>query len=257
MNGMVWRRVHMAAAVPLVAGVIAGTLLTSCDDVQQAVDSLSSPTATPPAGATAGATDAAPNGGGVAGDGSAMAALGTLQVQPLSTETKYKRDEFGTPWKDVDHNGCDTRNDVLHRDLRSVTVQKSDDCIVLTGELTDPYTTRIIRFSRSRDSSAVQIDHVVALADAWRTGAYAWTDDQREAFANDPQNLLAVDGPTNIDKSDQDASEWLPPAKGYQCTYVARQVGLKARYHLWVTQTEADAMRAVLSTCPAQPALGQ
>jgi len=239
------RRVNVTT-VALAAGMIAATLLTSCDSVQEAVDSLTSPTATPVTGATA----------AQGADGSALAALATLQVQPESTEKQYKRDEFGPPWKDVDHNGCDTRNDILHRDLRSVTVSKNDDCIVLTGELTDPYTTKIIRFSRSRNASAVQIDHVVALADAWRTGAYAWTDDQRLAFANDPQNLIAVDGPTNTQKSDQDAGEWLPPAKSYQCTYVARQVGLKARYHLWVTQAEGDAMRAVLSTCPSQPELG-
>ncbi|WP_007518065.1 HNH endonuclease family protein [Pseudofrankia saprophytica] len=247
MSKLVSRRMSVAAAA-LVTSVVAAMLLTSCDGVQQAVDSLSSPTPTPAAG---------PATGGAAGDGSALAVLATLQVQPLSTEKKYDRDEFGTAWKDVDHNSCDTRNDILHRDLRSVTVGKNDDCIVLSGELSDPYTNRIIRFNRGRDSSAVQIDHVVALADAWRTGAYAWTDDVREAFANDPQNLLAVDGPTNIDKSDQDASEWLPPAKGYQCSYVARQVGLKARYHLWVTQAEADAMRGVLSTCPSQPELGE
>ncbi|MDT3445528.1 MULTISPECIES: HNH endonuclease family protein [unclassified Pseudofrankia] len=251
MSKLVSRRVSVAAAVALVASVVAAMLLTSCDGVQQAVDSLASASPTPADGAATG------GGGGVAADGSALAVLATLQVQPLSTEKKYQRDEFGTAWKDVDHNSCDTRNDILHRDLRSVTVGKSDDCIVLTGELTDPYTNRIIRFNRSRDASAVQIDHVVALADAWRTGAYAWTDDTRLAFANDPQNLLAVDGPTNIKKSDQDAGEWLPPAKGYQCTYVARQVGLKARYHLWVTQAEADAMRGVLSTCPAQPELGE
>ncbi|ONH30583.1 HNH endonuclease family protein [Pseudofrankia asymbiotica] len=250
MSKLVSRRVSLAAAMPLVASVVAAMLLTSCDGVQQAVDDLTSASPTPAVGAPT------QGGGAPAGDGSALAVLATLQVQPLSTEKKYQRDEFGTAWKDVDHNSCDTRNDILHRDLRSVTVGK-DDCLVLSGELADPYTNRTIRFNRGKDSSAVQIDHVVALADAWRTGAYAWTDDTREAFANDPQNLLAVDGPTNIEKSDQDASEWLPPAKGYQCSYVARQVGLKARYHLWVTQAEADAMRGVLSTCPTQPELGE
>ncbi|MCM3887436.1 HNH endonuclease family protein [Frankia sp. R82] len=190
------------------------------------------------------------------GSGSALSVLGSLPVRAEDNSPKYKRDEFGTAWSDVDHNRCDTRNDILRRDLHSTTIRKSDNCTVLTGELTDPYTTRIIRFDRSRNASAIQIDHVVALADAWRTGALNWTDAQRLQFANDPQNLLAVDGPTNTRKSDQDAAEWLPPSPGAQCSYVARQVGLKSRYHLWVTSAEAAAMRTVLQKCPAQPPLG-
>ncbi|WP_407661454.1 HNH endonuclease family protein [Frankia nepalensis] len=196
-------------------------------------------------------------GAATAGAGApALQVLDTLKVQDHYTRKDYERDEFGSSWKDVDHNGCDTRNDILHRDLHSITVRKSDTCIVLTGELSDPYTNRIVRFDRGRNASGVQIDHVIPLADAWRTGAYAWTDEQREAFANDPENLLAVDGPTNTSKSDQNASEWLPPAAGYQCPYIARQVGLKSRYQLWVTQAEADAMRAVLNNCPSQSTLG-
>jgi Protein of unknown function (DUF1524) len=227
-------------------------LATGCKGVSSTLDNAGSGE---PTGAAAGQTAlAAPVDTGA--PGSALAALGTLQIQPLSTAKKYDRDAFGTPWYDEDHNSCDTRDDVLHRDLHSVTVRSSDSCIVLTGELTDPYTNRIIRFNRGKNSSAVQIDHVVPLCDAWRTGAYAWTDDQRRALANDPQELLAVDGPTNIKKSDDDASEWLPPAAGYHCAYVARQVGIKARYHLWVTQAEADAMRTVLSSCQTQAELG-
>ncbi|CAO5256515.1 HNH endonuclease family protein [Frankia sp. AgKG'84/4] len=206
-----------------------------------------------PSSAAAGAAPA--GGSGAGGDGSALKLLATLPVRAEDNSPKYVRSEFGTPWSDVDHNHCDTRNDILHRDLRSTTIRKSDDCTVLTGELVDPYTTRIIRFDRSRNASAVQIDHVVPLADAWRTGALDWTDAQRLQFANDPENLLAVDGPTNIRKSDQDASEWLPPSPGAQCAYVARQVGLKSRYHLWVIAAEAAAMRTVLQKCPTQPAL--
>jgi hypothetical protein len=224
-------------------------LTVGCSAVSSGSDNASG-------GAAGGPTGFAADGSDVGATGSALAALGTLQVKPLSTSTKYDRNAFGTAWKDVDHNGCDTRNDVLHRDLRSVTVRNTDPCIVLTGELRDPYTNRIIRFNRGKDSSAVQIDHVVPLGDAWRTGAYAWTEPQREALANDPEELLAVDGPTNVDKSDSDASEWLPPAPGYQCAYVARQIGIKARYHLWVTQAEADGMRHTLSKCPSQAELG-
>jgi hypothetical protein len=242
--------------VRIVAGVLAtatvGFLTAGCDSVNTAPDSVA-----PSATASAQLGDGLPAGDAGAGaPGSALTVLNTLPVQPLNTTAKYRRDAFGTAWSDVDKNGCDTRNDVLDRDLRSVTVRTSDNCTVLTGELTDPYTNRIIRFNRGKDSSAVQIDHVVALADAWRTGAFAWPADKRLQFANDPQNLLAVDGPTNIRKSDQDAGEWLPPAAGYQCRYVARQVGLKARYQLWVVQAEADAMRRVLVGCASQPVLG-
>ncbi|WP_374122069.1 HNH endonuclease family protein [Frankia sp. AiPa1] len=213
------------------------------------------------AGLSAGPTDAATAGesagdGAGGGSGSALALLGTVPIRAEDNSPKYVRSEFGTAWSDVDHNHCDTRNDILRRDLHSTTIRKSDSCTVLTGELTDPYTTRIIRFDRSRNASAVQIDHVVPLADAWRTGALNWTDAQRLQFANDPQNLLAVDGPTNTRKSDKDASEWLPPSPGAQCPYVARQVGLKSRYHLWVTSAEAAAMRTILQKCPTQASLG-
>ncbi|WP_101835437.1 HNH endonuclease family protein, partial [Frankia canadensis] len=191
--------------------------------------------------------------GSSGGSGTALALLATLPVRVEDNSPKYRRDAFGTPWSDVDHNGCDTRNDILTRDMRSTTLRRSDHCTVLTGQLTDPYTTRIIRFDRSRNASAVQIDHVVPLADAWRTGALDWTDAQRLQFANDPENLLAVDGPTNQRKSDQDASEWLPPSPGAQCPYIARQIGLKSRYHLWVVAAEATAMRQILQKCPTQP----
>ncbi|CAJ65370.1 MULTISPECIES: HNH endonuclease family protein [Frankia] len=219
-----------------------------------ACDSLGDQTGAADPGAASSAGSAGSSARGAAG--SALALLATLPVRVEDNSPKYQRDEFGTAWSDVDHNGCDTRNDILHRDMRSTTVRRSDGCTVLTGELTDPYTTRIIRFDRSRNASAVQIDHVVPLADAWRTGALDWTDAQRLQFANDPENLLAVDGPTNQRKSDHDAAEWLPPSPGEQCPYIARQVGLKSRYHLWVVAAEAQAMRTVLQKCPAQPALG-
>ncbi len=225
------------------------TALVACDD-------LGDQTGTADPSAAADGQPGAAGAGSRGAAGSALALLGKLPVRAEDNSPKYQRDKFGTAWSDVDHNGCDTRNDVLRRDLHSTTVRRSDGCTVLTGELTDPYTTRIIRFDRSRNASAVQIDHVVALADAWRTGALDWTAAQRLQFANDPENLLAVDGPTNQRKSDQDASEWLPPSPGEQCPYVARQVGLKSRYHLWVVAAEAQTMRTVLQKCPTQSALG-
>ncbi|WP_054568907.1 HNH endonuclease family protein [Frankia sp. R43] len=240
--------------LPRGAGVLVAVLLaflaSGCGEVLDVASGTPTTSATP---GTAGFGDENAPG---AGAGSALELLGTLSVRAADNSPAYRRDKFGTAWSDVDQNGCDTRNDILHRDLRSITTRRSDDCIVLTGELRDPYTTRTIRFNRERNASAVQIDHVVALADAWRTGALEWSDQERLAFANDPENLLAVDGPTNQAKSDQDASEWLPPSPGARCAYVARQVGLKARYGLWVEQPEAIAMREVLQSCPDQPPLG-
>lgn len=188
-----------------------------------------------------------------AASGTALALLGTLPVRDKVSLGGYDRvADFGEAWLDVDGNGCDTRNDVLRRDLRAV---RTASCKVLQGVLTDPYTGRTIDFRRGATTSdRVQIDHVVALADAWRTGAQRLTAEQRERLANDPINLFAVDGPTNQDKGDADAAAWLPPNAAFRCTYVAHQVAVKAAYHLWVTPVERAAMAGVLRTCPRTPA---
>jgi hypothetical protein len=163
--------------------------------------------------------------------------------------TGYSRAKFGPAWEDVDENGCDTRDDILKRDLKLV-VFKSGDCVVATGTLHDPYTGTTIHFVRGvGTSTAVQIDHVVALAAAWRTGAANWTGARREAYANDPSVLLAVDGPQNEAKGDDDASQWLPPKKSFDCRYVARQIAIKIKYDLWLTKVEHDAMAAQLGGC--------
>ncbi|WP_081844477.1 DUF1524 domain-containing protein [Cellulomonas sp. URHE0023] len=185
-------------------------------------------------------------------------ALGTvllLDVKGRAPKTGYDRDLYGPAWKDVDRNGCDTRNDVLRRDLTAIAVKpNTQGCVVANGSLQDPYSARTISFVRGQEtSSAVQIDHVVALSDSWQKGAQAWDTTRREAFANDPLNLLAVDGPLNMQKGDGDAATWLPPNKAFRCTYVARQVGVKYTYGLWVTQAERDAIVRVLSTCPDEP----
>lgn len=193
--------------------------------------------------------------------GSAMAAVGDLRVAGRAPKTGYERERYGSAWSDVDDNGCDTRNDVLARDLRSVSTQGEGSCVVESGTLRDPYGGSTIDFQRGRStSSAVQIDHVIALSDAWQTGAGRWERDKRVRFANDPLNLLAVDGPLNGAKSDGDAATWLPPNKGFRCPYVARQVALKGDYGLWVKPAERAAMVKVLATCPDQglpaPVLG-
>ncbi|HEU4465901.1 MAG TPA: HNH endonuclease family protein, partial [Agromyces sp.] len=180
----------------------------------------------------------------------ALAALATLPVKGRAPMTGYERDEFGHGWIDVDRNGCDTRNDVLARDL--VAIDRPAGCRVLSGVLDDPYTGRVIEFVRGEGTSQlVQIDHVVPLANAWATGAQRFTDEERIAFANDPSNLLAVDGATNAQKGAGDAATWLPPDRSFRCEYVARQVEVKARHGLWVTPPERDAIERVLDGCRA------
>jgi hypothetical protein len=136
---------------------------------------------------------------------------------------------------------------VLRRDLTNTVLR--DDCVVLSGTLVSPYSATTIDFVRGPNSADVQIDHVVALGDAWQTGAQQWSTQRREAFANDPQELLAVDAHSNEQKGDSDAASWLPSNKAFRCAYVATQVRVKARYRLWVTPAERDAMRRVLSSC--------
>ena len=183
----------------------------------------------------------------------AAAVLATLPVKGRAPMTGYDRDQFGPAWADVDHNGCDTRNDVLARDLTGETFTAgTHDCVVTAGTLADPYTGTSISFVRG-DGSSVDIDHVVALGDAWQTGAGGWDDARRTALANDPLNLLAVDYSANRQKGDADAASWLPGNSGYRCQYVARQVAVKAAYGLWVTTAERDAISRVLSGCPDQP----
>jgi len=183
--------------------------------------------------------------------GSAATALAALPVKGRAPKTGYARAQFGPAWADTDHDGCDQRNQVLGRDLTLVV--KRGRCIVVTGVLHDPYTDTSVAFIRGAlTSDDVQIDHVVALSNAWQTGAQALDVYQRELIATDPLNLLAVNGPTNQSKGDGDAATWLPPAKGYRCAYVARQVAVKTRYKLWVTPAERDAIARVLTDCPAQ-----
>jgi hypothetical protein len=190
-----------------------------------------------------------------AAPGSALAAVDELAVKGRAPKTGYSRDQFGPAWADVDRNGCDTRNDILARDLVDVVTREgTHDCVVLTGTLHDAYSGETITFRRGETtSSLVQIDHVVALSDAWQKGAQQWAPETRRQLANDPLNLLAVQGSLNAQKGDGDAATWLPPNKAFRCAYVARQVSVKRAYGLWVTPAERDAMVRVLSACPDEP----
>jgi hypothetical protein len=175
-----------------------------------------------------------------------------------SSSASYSRDAFAYQQIDADGDGCTIREDILHRDLTGIRTAGAGSgkpsCTVVTGRLRDPYTGATIAFRRGRaTSSAVQIDHVVALHNAWDSGAAGWDSTKRRALGNDPQNLLAVSGPANQEKSDADASGWLPGNQRFRCEYVARQIGVKAAYGLSVTTAEKNAMRRVLLGCPGQP----
>jgi hypothetical protein len=179
----------------------------------------------------------------------AATVLNELEVKGRAPKTGYTRDQFGGGWASV--RGCDTRNIILHRDLTNVV--ENEKCQVISGMLADPYTGSTIQFTRGGGTSdAVQIDHVVALSDAWQKGAQQLTPERRQALANDPLELLATDGPANQQKSDGDAATWLPPNKAFRCQYVARQIVVKKKYSLWVTAAEKEAIARVLDSCPGQ-----
>ena len=186
--------------------------------------------------------------------GLATAVLETLAVKGRAPKTGYTRAQFGPAWADVDRNGCDTRNDILKRDLTSITYRaKTRNCVVESGTLVDRYSGETINFVKGNISSMeVQIDHVVALSNAWQTGAFKLTAEQRKALSNDPLNLFAVKGRLNSQKGDGDAATWLPPLKSFRCSYVAQQIAVKAKYSLWVTAPEKAAMVSILSKCPTQ-----
>jgi hypothetical protein len=179
--------------------------------------------------------------------GSAVDQLQKLAVKGKAPKTGYERSQFGTGWSVSD--GCDTRNLILRRDL--VQIMPTEGCIVSSGVLLDPYTNTSILFVRGAETSdSVQIDHVVSLSNAWQTGAQFLSHDRRKQLANDPLGLLAVSGVANQRKSDGDAATWLPSNISYRCSYVARQIAVKFKYALWVTDAEHDAMIRVLQNCP-------
>ena len=186
----------------------------------------------------------------------ALARLDSLEVKGRAPKTGYERSLFGDAWTDDvtvadGHNGCDTRNDILRRDLVDVVIKPgSNGCAVLSGTLNDPYTGTSFAFQRGPGSSAeVQIDHMVSLSGAWQTGAQQWDEFTRRNFANDPRNLQATLGWVNQQKGDGDAATWLPPNNAYRCSFVSRIVEVKAAYRLWVTPAERDAIARVLAGC--------
>jgi len=179
----------------------------------------------------------------------ALAELDKLPIKGRAPKTDYSRDQFGDGWRTI--GGCDTRNIILNRDLKNVSVDSN--CRVIMGILDDPYTDKTINFIRGdATSDDVQIDHVVALSDAWQKGAQQLSFDNRIDLANDPLELLAVSGQANQQKGDSDAASWLPKNKSFRCEYVSRQIAVKRKYALWVTRAEYDAIKSVLNNCQNQ-----
>ena len=180
----------------------------------------------------------------------AAAALATLNIKGRAPMTGYGRDRFGPAWLDADRNGCDTRNDVLAEHLLNPEFE-SNQCVLTRGDYLDPYTGSEIAYVQG-DGNLIDIDHVVALGNAWATGAVGWPIEKRAAFANDPLNLLPADAGANRQKGDGDAATWLPPNKSFRCAYVARQIAVKVKYALHLTNPEASAMQRILDSCPEE-----
>ena len=184
---------------------------------------------------------------------SAVDVLGELEVKGRAPKTGYKREEFYNGWPTV--NGCNLRQRIIKREFGETAVL--DGCNVVSGEFDEPYTGQHLVFTaKEQISKGIQIDHVVALSDAWQKGAQYKDKDTRYAIATDPLNLLAVDAAVNEKKSDGDAATWLPSNKKFRCQYVARQVSVKYKYGLWVTAAEKEAISRVLENCPSEPAIG-
>jgi len=193
--------------------------------------------------------------GGTNGTLLATAVLEKLEVKGRAPKTGYKREQFYAGWPEIE--GCSLRQRIIKRELGDTARLDSNNCTVIGGEFDESYTGEHMVFRQKADfSKGLQIDHVVALSDAWQKGAQYLAAEVRYEIATDPLNLLAVESKANQGKSDGDAATWLPPNKAFRCQYVARQISVKYKYGLWVTEAEHDAMVRVLETCPNEPSVG-
>ncbi len=183
---------------------------------------------------------------------------GVFEIPGRIHENDYRRAAFGESWTDENsapggHNGCDTRNDILDRDLIEKTYVAISRCptAVATGVLYDPYTNAVVHFTRGEQvGAAVQIDHLVPLALAWDLGARNWTDEMRTRFANDPANLIAVSGGANQDKGDGEPARWMPPNTSFWCQYAMQFIAVLRGYGLPVDAPSAIVLRGATKTCP-------
>lgn len=188
-------------------------------------------------------------------ENSALSYLEKLEIKGRAPKTGYARTEFYNSWPTT--NGCSLRQVIIKRELGDTAKIADNGCDVISGEFTESYTgSRMVFYQKTDFSEKIQIDHIVALSDAWQKGAQYKTKEERYAMATDPLNLIAVDASANKQKSDGDAATWLPSNKAFRCQYVARQVSVKYKYGLWVTQAEHDAIKGILETCPNEPVVG-
>ena len=183
----------------------------------------------------------------------AINVLETLAIKGRAPKTGYARTEFYQAWPAID--GCNLRQRIIKREVGDSA--RLDGCDVIAGTFVEAYTGETRTYnSKAEFSKNIQIDHIVALSDAWQKGAQQLSADERYQLATDPLNLIAADASANQQKSDGDAATWLPKNKPFRCAYVARQISVKKKYSLWVTQAEHDAMKNILSTCPAEKTVG-
>lgn len=215
-------------------------------------DSDPSATATEPLGVSSSDRSTNPTSTSSSASPLAIDILEKLEVKGRAPKTGYSREEFYDGWPNVD--GCSLRQRIIKREFGDTAVL--DGCNVVSGKFDEPYTGEHMKFTSREEIAKIQIDHVVALSDAWQKGAQYKDKDTRYAIATDPLNLLAVDGPANMQKSDGDSATWLPSNKKFRCQYVARQISVKYKYSLWVTETEKSAMAKVLESCPTEPTIG-
>jgi len=168
-------------------------------------------------------------------------------LSSIKVENEYRsgyRRSFFVHWSDLDGNGCDAREDVLKRDSISKPQVDPYRCYVVAGDWYSPYDG-----SKLSDRTDVDIDHVVALKEAWDSGAWAWSDSQRKAYANDltdGRTLIAVRDRVNVSKGDKDPSNWMPPLRSYWCTYLGNWISIKARWDLSMDRSEFGRINNVL-----------
>ena len=237
------RQKRIGVGILLLAGVIAWLFLNPKSYEQEITPSISAATPPPttPLGVT---TESSPL---------ATEILNKLEVKGRAPKTGYTRTEFYNGWPDID--GCSLRQRIIKREVGDSA--RLEGCNVVAGDFTEPYTGESRHYTTKQEfSKNIQIDHIVALSDAWQKGAQYLPKDIRYQIATDPLNLVAADGSANMQKGDGDAATWLPPNKSFRCEYVARQISVKYKYALWVTEAEKSAMTTVLSSCPAQPTIG-
>lgn len=248
----IYRLRRIIAAILAVAGVAGFVILNHASREEVPVEDS---VVAEGAGSLDGPNSSASNANAASSAPLAVDILAQLEIKGRAPKTGYTRDEFYKTWPTIE--GCSLRQRIIRREVGETAVLADDECTVISGTFVEPYTGKTLEFREKSDfSTGIQIDHVVALSDAWQKGAQQLSADERYNLATDPLNLLAVDSSANQQKSDGDAATWLPANKKFRCQYVARQVSVKYKYHLWVTQAEHDAILRILDTCPSEPTVG-